>query len=95
MKIFEQCKQCKKRAFCHWGEYEYWKIAHDNDCPHFKQNEQTNFYQLTKSPEALAEFLAGMAFDAVCVECPANTGKCDVKTCQDTWLEWLNKEEEK
>ena len=30
MKIFEQCKQCRKRAFCHWGEYEYWQIAHDN-----------------------------------------------------------------
>ena len=54
----------------------------------------TNFEHVTKTPKALAEFLAGMAFDAVCVECPANTGKCDVKTCHDTWLEWLNIEVE-
>lgn len=56
---------------------------------------KTNFDQITENPRALAEFLADIAFGKGCDDCPADNGKCDVKSCHDTWLEWLNKEVEK
>lgn len=55
----------------------------------------TNFDEITTSPKDLAEFLADIAFGKGCDDCPADNGKCDVKSCHDTWLEWLNKEVEK
>lgn len=101
MKIFEQCKQCRKRTFCHWGEYEYWQIAHDNDCPHFNQNEQTNFYQLIKSPEALAEklvYFSDSHHGAVWFGFARNgfrEGFDSKEEAVAATLEWLGKEVEK
>lgn len=42
---------------------------------------------LTKRPEVLVGFLAGMAFDVGCDDCSADTGKCDVYTCLKTWID--------
>ena len=53
----------------------------------------TNFDEITTRPEVLAGFLASIAFDVGCDDCPADNGKCDVKTCHDTWLKWLNNKE--
>ena len=55
----------------------------------------TNFDEITKRPEVLAGFLASIAFDDGCDECPADTGDCDVHTCVKTWIDWLEKEVEK
>lgn len=53
----------------------------------------TNFEMLTTSTENLAEFLSDTAFGKGCDDCPADNGKCDVKTCRDAWLEYLIKDE--
>lgn len=96
LKAPDGCAGCYREKTC-----ELWRneLLRDeiikNGCDLYDQNRPTNFDQLTNSPEVLAGFLASIAFDAGCDECPADTGKCDVKTCQDTWLEWLNKEVEK
>lgn len=67
MKILEQCKQCRKRLFCHWGEYEFWQIAHDNECPHFEQKQGLvplmNFDRITGDPKILAEQLVYHHYD--------------------------------
>ena len=55
----------------------------------------TNFDRITKNKNQMAAFLADNTFGKVCDVCPADNGKCDVETCHDTWLDWLNKEVEK
>ena len=106
MKILEQCKQCKKRAFCHWGEYEFWQIMHDNKCPHFEQKQVlvplTNFDRITESPEALAEQLVYSAWDGVNGRLFSGIVSDGIRYAYKTTeeavavtLEWLNKEVEK
>lgn len=40
VKILEQCGKCKKKLFCHWGEYEYFQVAFEAGCPEFKKEEK-------------------------------------------------------
>ena len=54
----------------------------------------TNFDEITKNKKQMAALLADITFGKGCDDCPADNGKCDVKTCHDTWLEWLKKEKE-
>lgn len=53
----------------------------------------TNFDEITKNKKQMAAFLADIAFGKGCNDCPADNGKCDVKTCSDAWLEYLIKDE--
>lgn len=106
MKILEQCTQCRKRSFCHWGEYEFWQIAHDNECPHFEQKQGlvplTNFDRITDDQRTLAENLVYLHHDEFgSDEWFGVTGdgiRESFKTRKDAviaTLGWLNKEVEK
>ena len=103
MKILEQCKRCRKRLFCHWGEYEFWQIAHDNECPHFEQKQGLvplmNFDRITADPKILAEKLVysvwdefnGYRWTSTVIQC-AYKRRGDAVSAT---LEWLGKEVEK
>ena len=55
----------------------------------------TNFERLTESPEILAGVMSDIMFNAGCDNCcPADTGECDIMTCTDAWIAWLEKEDE-
>lgn len=56
-----------------------------------EHHKSDNFTDITASKETLARFLSDLTFGKGCDECPADTGDCDVHTCECTWLEWLNK----
>ena len=52
---------------------------------------QTNFDRITKTPEALADF---MVCCADCNNCPNEKSVCQYKyeNCKETWLVWLKQE---
>ena len=50
-----------------------------------------NFTDITASKETLARFLSDLTFGKGCDECLAATDDCDVRTCERTWLEWLER----
>lgn len=83
------CDSCINRKGCNWNK------GNPRHCTLYTDKKETKFELITKSPEALAEF---MEKHASCGhDCPItdkNLCKYKYENCKEAWLEWLKQENE-
>lgn len=87
------CESCIRNKDCEWNK------GNPRHCTLYTDKEETNFERITKSPEALAEWLSNTfdLCDRGCSHCVIGIERCveerpNGKDTEDLVLEWLKQE---